>query len=58
MSEYLTKLHMMEALLDDNVAVSAILASLGDEYENLIVAMKASDDEPSFRRRTTSLSFA
>ena len=44
MSEYLTKLTMMRALLDDNVAVSTILGLTGDEYENLIVTMEASDE--------------
>ena len=42
---YLAKLNMMGALLDDNVAVSIILASHSDEYENLIVTMKASGDK-------------
>ena len=36
---------MIGALLHENVAVSAILASHSDEYENLIVIMEALDDQ-------------
>ena len=35
---------MMRAMLDDNVAVSTILGLTGDECENLIVTMDASDE--------------
>ena len=54
MNEYLTKLYMMNVLLDGNVAVSAILTSTGDEYENLIVTMEASGDKRCAVVRSTA----
>lgn len=45
MSEYVAQLHEMGAPIDDDVAVSAVLASVGEEYEGLIVAMEAWNDD-------------
>lgn len=45
MSDLIAELHEMGAPIADDVAVSAILASIGQEYEGLVVAMEAWDDE-------------
>lgn len=43
--EYFSELSEMDAKLEDSVAVSVILSSLNDEYDGLITAMEAWDDQ-------------
>ena len=44
MTELIDKLHELGTPVEGDVAVSAILASLNEDYDNLVIAMEAWED--------------